>query len=220
MLSMNLGGVNVNYDLGPNMSAIQAQSEAFLNSSFSNDAALLGGAIYGANNLVSGLTTPLIKGALDQMTLNNSQLPSFYNRLASENFTLGQGAIAAEQATAQASIQSSQAAAQSAGGCYVTSAVCDSFGLPDDCHTLKTLRAFRDQWLKRSAVGRAFIAEYYATAPALCAKIRARADAREYLGRLYDRFILPALLNIETGNFARAFKVYREMIYTVRGENA
>ena len=218
--SMNLGGVNVNYDLGPSTSALAAQSAQFLNNSFQNDANLLGGAIVGANSLVTNLTAPLISGALTQMQVNNTQLPGIYSTLMNQNFALGQSAIQAETQTAQASIASSQSAAQSAGGgCYITTAVCETFGLPDDCYTLRTLRQFRDDFLIRSNVGRAFVSEYYASAPALVKKIRSRVDAREYFRRLHLRFIMPALLAIEHGKPALAFKHYRHMIYAVRAEN-
>lgn len=223
MLSMNLGGVSVNYDLGPSVSTIASQSAQFLNNSFQNDANFLGGAIIGANSLVTNLTAPLIGGALSQMQTNNATLPGIFSSLQASNFALGQSAIQAEQQTANASIQasraSSQAAASAGGGCYITSAVCETFGLEDDCYTLETLRTFRDKWLARLAVGRAFIAEYYASAPGLVEKIRARADARDYFARLHSRFILPALLAIEHGKPEVAFKTYRQMVYAVRREN-
>ncbi len=218
-LSMNLGGVNVNYNLGPSVSTLAAQSAQFLNNSFSNDAAFLGQTIVGANSLVTNLTQPLINAAQTEATFNNSQLPGFYNTLAGENYTLGQSAIAAETQTANASIAASRSAASSAGGCYITSAVCEVCGLPDDCYTLKTLREFRDRFLLTTNVGRAFVQEYYDTAPKLAEKIRARTDAKDYLTSLYTRFILPALLSIEWKLDSNAFKIYRRMIYTIRSEN-
>jgi hypothetical protein len=218
-LGLNLGGINLTYDLGPSLSTIASQSAAFLNNSWNNDAAFVGSAIVGANNLVSGLTEPLIQGAQDQMTFDNAQLPQMYTNLMDQNYQLGIGSINAEQQVAKASIQSSESAAQSAGGCYITTAVCDTLGLPDDCHTLKTLREFRDTYMMRSAKGRAYVREYYETAPALCDKIHNRTDARTYLEGLYTRFILPALLNIGWKNPEGAFKIYRRMIYTIRQEN-
>jgi|SRR6185312_640998 len=222
-LNLNLGGVSVNYDLGPSVSTLTAQAQSFLSSRFDADQAFVGQAIYGANNLVSGLTQPLIKGALDQVTFDNSQLPSFYNNLSQQNYNLGIAAVGAEEDTAKASIESSQASAQAAGSgglCYVTTAVCHELGLDDDCHTLKVLRHFRDTFMLATNVRRAFVDEYYKTAPALCARMNARADGKEYVARLYDRFILPCLISIEGGKLDRAFKIYREMLYTVRAENA
>ena len=49
------------------------------------------------------------------------------------------------------------------GGCYVATAVYGSY----DCPEVWTLRRFRDQYLKQSALGRLFIKFYYATSPTL-----------------------------------------------------
>jgi hypothetical protein len=221
-LNLNLGGVDVSYELGPSVSTVTQQAYSFLNSSFNNDMAFEGGAIYGANNLVAGLTAPLIAGATAQLKENATVVPQLFGETIQNDYNLSQSALADQTAIANASIQSSTASANAAsnagGGCYVTSAVCDTLGLPDDCYTLKVLRNFRDTYLMRSNVGRAFVEEYYATAPALCERMRNRADAREYVARLYERFILPALLAIEGADLARAFKIYRTMIYAVRSE--
>lgn len=222
-LNMNLGGLDLTYDLGPSTSTVFKQGLSFLNSRFNADQAFTGGAIMGANNMVSGLVAPLIQGANDQLVQNATEIPSLYSTMESNNYNIGMTAINTEAQVANASIASAQSSAHSAseagGGCYVTSAVCETLGLPDDCHTLRTLRTFRDTYLLRSNVGRAFVAEYYATAPRLCAKIHARSDAARYFGRLYDSFILPALLEIERGAKDRAFKIYRRMIYTIIEEN-
>ena len=222
-LSLNLGGLNVNYDLGPSVSTVFQQGLSFLSSRFNADQAFTGGAIIGANDLVSSLTSPLIKGATDQLQENATQLPQLFGTMEENNYNIGMAAINTEAQVANASIASSEASANAAsnagGGCYVTSTVCETLGLPDDCYTLQALRHFRDTYLLASNVGRAFVAEYYATARQLCAKIRARSDAREYMSLLYSRFIIPALFNIEHGDLRRAFKVYRQMIYTIRAEN-
>lgn len=223
-LSMNLGGVQLNYDLGPSVSTVFNQGLSFLNSRFNADQAFTGGAIIGANDLVSHLTSPLIDAALTQSKANNQELPSLFGQEISNNFTLAQDSIQTQADVANASIAASEASAQAAsnaggGFCYVTTAVCETLGLEDDCYTLQTLRKFRDEYLLKTNVGRSFVEEYYKTARTLCAKIRGRTDAQEYISRLYERFILPALLSIENDAKARAFKIYRQMIYTIREEN-
>jgi hypothetical protein len=219
-LSMNLGGVNVNYDLGPSTSTVASQAYDFLNNSFQQDQAFTGAAIFGANSLISGLASPLIAGAADQLKQNATVVPDLFSQMEQNNYNLGLASIQTQADIAQSSIASSQASAQAAssagGGCYVTSAVCETLGLPDDCHTLKTLRHFRDTYMMGTNVRRAFVHEYYQTAPALVGAIRRRDDAREFLGSLYERFILPALLAIEGGRLDRAFKIYRQMLYYVR----
>ena len=46
------------------------------------------------------------------------------------------------------------------GGCFLTSACTEARGLPDDCHELTVLRAFRDGYLRSQPEGEAEIAEY------------------------------------------------------------
>lgn len=223
-LSLNLNGLDLNYDLGPSISTIFQQGQSFLSSTFNADQNFVGGAIHGANTLVADLSAPLIGGALEQSQVNQEVLPSLFQQSMNDSLTLGEASINAQQQIADASIASSNASANDAanagGGCYVTTAVCETLGLPDDCHTLRVLRTFRDTYLLKSNVGRAFVEEYYATAPALVSNIQTRGDAKEYSAGLYTRFILPALIAIEYGALSRAFKIYREMIYTVRAENA
>lgn len=222
-LTLNLGGVDLSYDLGPSVSTVFGQGLAFLNDRFNADQAFTGGAIMGANDLVHGLVAPLIQGATNQLQENATEIPGLFSQMESDNYGLSMAAINAETDVAQESIDSSNASASDAsnagGGCYVTTAVCQTLGLADDCHTLQTLRKFRDEYLLKTNVGRAFVKEYYAAAPALCAKINARRDVKEYAADLYTRFILPALLSIEHGARERAFKIYRQMIYAVRAEN-
>ena len=68
-------------------------------------------------------------------------------------------------------------------GCYVATCVYGSY----DCPEVWTLRRFRDQWLKASAPGRAFVRLYYAVSPGLvrrfggqrwfCAPLRRALDS-------------------------------------------
>ncbi|MGH9436400.1 MAG: CFI-box-CTERM domain-containing protein [Terriglobia bacterium] len=221
-LSMNLGGVNLSYDLGPSVDTVFNQGLSFLNSRFNADQAFTGGTIIGANSLVQGLVSPLLQGATNQLNENATEIPTLYGAMETNNYNIGMAAINTEAAVAESSIASSNAsasAASSAGGCFITTAVCETFGMPDDCYTLRMLREFRDSYLMRTNVGRSFVMEYYATARKLCAKIRERADMEEYMRLLYTRFILPALLAIEHRTPDRAFKIYRQMIYSVRAEN-
>ncbi len=51
-------------------------------------------------------------------------------------------------------------------GCFLTTATCGAFGLPEDCFELRALRRFRDRYMTRKPPGRAGIADYCAKAPA------------------------------------------------------
>ena len=45
--------------------------------------------------------------------------------------------------------------------CYITTAVCETFGKPDNCYELNLFRTFRDTYLASSTEGEAVIDEYY-----------------------------------------------------------
>ncbi|MCY4408269.1 MAG: hypothetical protein OXC15_18015, partial [Rhodospirillaceae bacterium] len=59
------------------------------------------------------------------------------------------------------------------GGCFLTTAVTERRGEPDDGPTLTLLRAFRDGYMTRTPERRALVEEYYAIAPKLVAAIPA-----------------------------------------------
>lgn len=95
--------------------------------------------------------------------------------------------------------------------CYITTAVCHSLGRGDDCSELRTLRRFRDEILAPTPVGRAEIAEYYATAPRIVAAIDAGVAAGAVYRCLYERDLRPALAAIGRGEFTLAHSLYRDM---------
>lgn len=74
------------------------------------------------------------------------------------------------------------------GLCFITTAVCEQAGLPDDCAQLTAFRAFRDGYLRSCPDGDALIAEYYDTAPGIVTCIdlcEDRAAAYEAIRREY-----------------------------------
>ena len=215
VLSMNVGGVNVNYDLGPNVSAVASQANSFVTSSFNADAALLNGAIVGGQTFLGNISNPIIALAQSQQAFNTTQLPQMFTSLNNQNFQLGSAAIAAESQVAQADAAASNATAQSAsggGGCYITTAVCGTLGLADDCEALSILRKFRDRYMHATAERRALVREYYATAPAIAARLEAKPDATIIARRLYVEYLHPAIIEIRRGYYARALEIYRALV--------
>ena len=70
------------------------------------------------------------------------------------------------------------------GGCYITTAICEASGKPDDCYELTMMRKFRDQWLAKQPDGYYLINDYYETAPKIVAAIdslRERSSIYNYL---------------------------------------
>jgi hypothetical protein len=221
VLSLNLGGLDVNYDLGPSTANMAASAYNYLGTSMTADSALLGNTILGSQNFLSGIVAPVESMAQNQQSFNTQQLPAMFSTLTGQNYQLGEEAVNADTQVAQASIASSNASAQesrsaSSGFCYITSAVCETFGKPDDCFELTCLRHFRDTYMSQTPQRRAEVEEYYAQAPALVSAILLMDDARYFLARLYAHFITPALQFIELGQFENARIVYRHMVRHVR----
>lgn len=100
--------------------------------------------------------------------------------------------------------------------CFITTAVCEAAGLPDDCRELRTLRQFRDTWMMTTPEGQAKVAEYYAVAPAAVRRIDQRADRSEVYAELRQTFILPSVEFVERGEFAAAEDRYTAMMTHVR----
>ena len=101
------------------------------------------------------------------------------------------------------------------GGCYMTSACCGYYGLPDDCPELMAMRRLRDGFMRHTERGRQRIAEYYETAPAIVEKIEASPER----GRLYEeiyRSIHGCMALLEGNDPAGAEEAYLDMVNRVR----
>jgi len=99
----------------------------------------------------------------------------------------------------------------SAGGCYITTAVTETKGLPDDCKELTTLRHFRDNYMSRLPGGKKMINDYYALAPQILLKMQRLKNYKEILLGLYSK-INECVAMIEKGNNEEAMEQYRTMI--------
>ena len=101
------------------------------------------------------------------------------------------------------------------GGCFITTACTSHAGLPDDCHELQTLRAFRDTYVTAVPGGPEMIADYYRTAPATVSAIEASANRDAVLGRLFQ-VITSAVRAIEGGRQAEALEIYSRLVAELR----
>jgi len=71
-------------------------------------------------------------------------------------------------------------------GCYIATAVYGSY----DCPEVWTLRRFRDEFLRRTAPGRALVKLYYAVSPGLVRRFGSVNWLRFAVRRLLDRLVL------------------------------
>lgn len=104
-----------------------------------------------------------------------------------------------------------------ADNCFITTAVCEDSGLPDDCRELTVLRAFRDRHMTNSPAREAMLAEYYKNAPELVTKINLCANRSEIYTILREKFINPAVQAAESGDDILAESLYVDGMNWVSG---
>ena len=95
--------------------------------------------------------------------------------------------------------------------CFISTVVCEYFGKKDDCVELNTLRAYRDNWLRHQPGGQQLIAEYYNNAPLIVSKLRMSANYATYCQYLWDNYLQPCLMFIESKQFESCKKLYIDM---------
>ena len=94
------------------------------------------------------------------------------------------------------------------GGCFLTTAVSERRGEPDDGPTLTLLRDFRDGYMTRTPERRALVEEYYAIAPKLVAAIPPDHAEWERIAGAVDT----AADAIRAEDEDRAFAIYVELV--------
>lgn len=102
------------------------------------------------------------------------------------------------------------------GFCFVTTAVCAAEGKADDCAELTAFRAFRDGWMAQTEQGRALIAEYYETAPAVVAAMRYGDDEAARCAELRRDWLTPCYEALQRGDEEGCKNLYVDMMHTLR----
>ncbi len=97
-------------------------------------------------------------------------------------------------------------------GCFITTAVCENFGKPDDCFELTAFRNFRDGWLTVQPDGKNLIAEYYAVAPRIVANINRAANPEKIYETIREKYLEPCLNFIMRGDNLSCKNKYVEMV--------
>lgn len=106
----------------------------------------------------------------------------------------------------------------SAMGCFITTAVCQYLGKPDDCHELTALRAFRDSYMQETEERKALVAQYYEIAPKYVAALKAKKPhiKEPIYVYIYNIYIIPAVRWIDEGKVDLAFKAYCNLMEYMR----
>ena len=97
-------------------------------------------------------------------------------------------------------------------GCYITTAVCESLGKPDDCYELNAFRNFRDEYLKSQSDGAELIEKYYQTAPEIVSRINADPNSESIYSEIWKKYLSECLSMIESGNNSRCREIYIDMM--------
>lgn len=102
--------------------------------------------------------------------------------------------------------------------CYITTAVCESLGKPDECYELNLLRDYRDDYLSRQENGGELIHRYYDIAPTIVKRINRRPDSHEIYFGIWEKYLKPCIRHIEDGDNKGCMKLYTEMVYDLQNK--
>ena len=97
-------------------------------------------------------------------------------------------------------------------GCFITTAVCDSFNKPDDCYELTMFRAFRDNWLTKEIDGESLIKEYYNNAPKIVRNIDNQPNKAEIYLNIWNTYLKDCLQFIENKKYTECKALYIKMV--------
>ena len=100
--------------------------------------------------------------------------------------------------------------------CFFTTAAVHTIGLADDCWELTQLRAFRDNVMKSTVLGRELIEQYYAEAPTIVRRINQLSHARRVWLKTYWFDILPNALLAKVGFNTLAQKRYIALFHRLQ----
>lgn len=96
--------------------------------------------------------------------------------------------------------------------CYITTAVCETFGKPDDCYELTLLRNYRDGYLQNQPDGEEIIREYYDVAPTIVKRINKLPDRKTIYRSVWDNYLDPCITMIENGEQESCKELYIKMV--------
>lgn len=104
----------------------------------------------------------------------------------------------------------------SSSGCFITTATCKSHNLPDDCHELTSLRAFRDNFMKKDEKMMAEVMEYYEIAPKICSNIDKLENSSEIYDSIWSEYLRDAVDSVDAGENQKAYEIYKNMVFDLK----
>lgn len=102
--------------------------------------------------------------------------------------------------------------------CYITTAVCQTFGKPDDCYELTLLRNYRDHYLAELPEGEEIIKAYYDVAPTIVKHINRQKDSSDIYQGIWSQYLSPCIHMIEEGKNEECKELYKQMVEELQKE--
>ena len=102
--------------------------------------------------------------------------------------------------------------------CYITTAVCESFGKADNCYELTLLRDYRDTYRASLPDGEALIEEYYDVAPSIVKHINQKPSSHDIYYSIWEQYLSPCINMIEHGQMEECCELYKKMVYDLKDE--
>jgi hypothetical protein len=95
--------------------------------------------------------------------------------------------------------------------CYITTAVCENSGRPDDCYELNLLRNYRDEYLMQEEDSE-LVQEYYNIAPTIVKRINKQKDSSAIYDGIWKDYIQPCIRLIEQNQQDECKELYTKMV--------
>ena len=96
-------------------------------------------------------------------------------------------------------------------GCYLTTAMCEILGYPDNNYYLNTLRKFRDEVMKKNPNYILMLITYDQIGPMIAYNLSKDKDRLSIAMTLFSRFIVPSCDAIEDEKYTAAISSYLAM---------
>ncbi len=100
--------------------------------------------------------------------------------------------------------------------CFITTAVCECQGKPDDCQELTVLREYRDGYLLGTDEGRAMVEEYYEIAPVLVLSIGMQREPEKIYEEIYRDYLRPCVEYAKNAENEKCRELYADMVGSLR----
>lgn len=97
-------------------------------------------------------------------------------------------------------------------GCYITTAVCNSFGKADDCYELSLFREFRNGYLLGTEGGEKLVEEYYRTAPEIIRCIDMLPERDDVYYKIWKKYLSKCVECIQHKELEACKNLYIEMV--------